>query len=91
MFSAFCHAPRSFRVRRIMSIYKDLAEERARELITQSDRTREIYFNEMTGHDWTCAKNYNLSIDTSLQPLDQIADLIIKLSEKQRRAIGVTA
>jgi cytidylate kinase len=90
MFSAFCHAPKNFRVRRIMNIYKDLTEEKARALITESDRTREIYFNEMTSHDWTCAKNYNLSIDTSLQPLDDIAELIINLSAKQRH-VAATA
>jgi len=62
---------RSFRARRLMNIYPDLSDEKARLLITESDRTREIYFNEMTDHDWTCARNYNLSIDTSLMPLDQ--------------------
>ena len=84
MFTVFCHAPKSFRARRLMSVYQDLSEERARELIVESDRTREIYFNEMTDHDWTCARNYHLSIDTSRQPLEEIADLIIKLSERQR-------
>ena len=74
-----------------MNIYKDLTEEKARALIIESDRTREIYFNEMTSHDWTCARNYNLSIDTSLQPLDDIADLIIDLSAKQRRVTAATA
>jgi cytidylate kinase len=84
MFTAFCHAPKSFRVKRLLSLYQDLNEERARALIAESDRTREIYFNEMTDHDWTCARNYHLSIDTSRQPLDEIADLIIKLAERQR-------
>jgi cytidylate kinase len=84
MFCVFCHAPNNFRVKRLMSVYKDLAEERARALITESDRTRELYFNTMTGHDWTCARNYHLSIDTSLRPLEEIADLIIKLSAQQR-------
>jgi len=84
MFTVFCHAPKSFRVKRLMNVYQDLSEERARELIVESDRTREIYFNEMTDHDWTCARNYHLSIDTSRQPLEEIADLIIKLSERQR-------
>ena len=83
-FNVFCHAPKSFRVKRLMSIYPNLTDEKARVLITDSDRTREIYFNEMTDHDWTCARNYNLSIDTSLMPLDQIAELIIKLSERER-------
>ncbi len=91
MFSTFCHAPKGFRVKRIMNIYKDLSEEKARALITESDRTRELYFHEMTSHDWMCARNYNLSIDTSLQPLDEIADLIIKLSEKPRNAFGANA
>ena len=86
MFSVFCHAPKSFRVKRLMSIYNGLTEERARARIAESDRTREIYFSEMTSHDWTCARNYNLSIDTSLQPLDDIADLIIDLSAPQRRS-----
>ena len=84
MFTVFCHAPKSFRVKRLLSVYQDLSEEGARELIVESDRTREIYFNEMTDHDWTCARNYHLSIDTSRQPLEEIADLIIKLSEQQR-------
>ena len=91
MFTVFCHAPKSFRVKRIRSIYQDLTEEKARALIIESERTREIYFNEMTSHDWTCARNYNLSIDTSLQPLDDIADLIIDLSAKQRRVTAATA
>jgi cytidylate kinase len=84
MFTAFCHAPKSFRIKRLMNVYQDLSEEKARELIIESDRTREIYFNEMTDHDWTCARNYHLGIDTSRLPMEEIADLIIKLSERQR-------
>lgn len=90
-FSVFCHAPRSFRCKRLMNIYDGLTEERARDLITESDRTREIYFNEMTNHDWTCAKNYNLSIDTSVMPLDEIAELIIRLSAQEHRGLRATA
>jgi CMP/dCMP kinase len=85
MFTAFCHAPKSFRVKRLMNVYQDLTEEKARELIAESDRTREIYFNEMTEHDWTCARNYHLSVDTSRQPLEEIAELIITLSQRQLR------
>jgi len=91
MFSVFCHAPKSFRVKRVMRIYHNLSEDEARTLIIESDRTREIYFNEMTGHDWTCARNYCLSIDTSLQTLEESAELIIKLSDRQRRVAGASA
>jgi cytidylate kinase len=90
MFSVFCHAPKTFRAKRLMNVYNDLTDERARTLIAESDRTREIYFNEMTGHDWMCARNYNLSIDTSLQPLEEIAELIIELSQRQR-AVAIAA
>ena len=90
-FSVFCHAPRSFRCKRLMTIYKGLTEEKVRELIIESDRTREIYFNEMTNHDWTCAKNYNLSIDTSLMPLEEIAGLIIRLSAREPHGLKATA
>jgi cytidylate kinase len=84
MFTTFCHAPKSFRIKRLMSVYQDLSDVRARELIVESDRTREIYLNEMTDHDWTCARNYHLSIDTSRQPLEEIAEMIITLSQRQR-------
>jgi cytidylate kinase len=81
MFCVFCHAPKSFRVKRLMKVFDGLPEAKAHELITESDKTREIYFQEMTGHDWTCAKNYNLAIDTSLMPLEDIAELIITSSK----------
>jgi cytidylate kinase len=81
MFSVFCHAPKSFRIRRLMSVYGNLTDTKAREVLLESDNTRETYFNEMTGHDWTCAKNYNLAIDTSLMPLDDSAELIMNLAK----------
>lgn len=64
-----------------MSVYGNLTDTKAREVLLESDNTRETYFNEMTGHDWTCAKNYNLAIDTSLMPLDDSAELIMNLAK----------
>jgi hypothetical protein len=77
MLNIFCHAPRSFRIKRLQEVYKDLEMESARSLIKESDEMREKYFAEMTAHDWTCAHNYHLSIDTSLMPLDDLAQLLI--------------
>jgi cytidylate kinase len=79
MFNIFCHAPLSFRVRRVMEIYKDLDTAKARALIQESDNMRERYFAEMTNHEWTCANNYHFSIDTSLLPLEEIAQLILAM------------
>jgi cytidylate kinase len=77
----FCHAPRSFRTRRLMEVYGELDSEAVRSMIVESDAMREKYFSEMTEHEWTCAKNYHLSIDTSLMPLDDIAETIIEMAK----------
>ena len=84
MFNVFCHAPMSFRIKRVMEVYDKLNPEAARKMIKESDEMRERYFAEMTGHEWTCARNYHLSINTSLQPLDEIAEMIIKLIKSCR-------
>ena len=67
-----------------MEVYDKLNPEAARKMIKESDEMRERYFAEMTGHEWTCARNYHLSINTSLQPLDEIAEMIIKLIKSCR-------
>ena len=84
MFNVFCHAPMSFRIKRVMEVYAKLNAEAARKMIKESDEMRERYFAEMTGHEWTCARNYHLSINTSLQPLDEVAEMIIKLIKRCR-------
>jgi cytidylate kinase len=87
MFNIYCHAPLRFRIKRVMNLYKDLNPEKAGTLIRESDEMRERYFAEMTNHEWTCANNYHLSIDTSLLPLDDIAQTIITIM-KRRGLIG---
>src|SRR2546421_3917944 len=83
MFNIFCHAPVNFRTSRVMDLYQDLNPARARTLIKESDEMRERYFAEMTNHEWTCANNYHLSIDTSLLPLDDIAQTIMTIMKRK--------
>ena len=75
--SIFCHAPVSFRVRRVQEIYPGTDEEQARALIDESDEMRQRYIEEMTGKDWVCLQNYHLAVDTSALPLPQVAELIL--------------
>jgi len=82
-FSLFCHAPMKFRVQRISELYGDTPQ-RARTMLDESDEMRERYFKAMTGCDWTCAVDYDLAIDTSLLPLDDIAEIIIDILRRRK-------
>lgn len=84
MFSIFCHAPAKFRIKRIMEIYKVRTKEEAREMLEESDEMRKRYFAAMTDHDWACAENYHLSIDTSLFPPEEIAEMLIDLLKRKQ-------
>jgi cytidylate kinase len=66
-----------------MEVYGKTKEE-ARALIEESDATRQRYFELMTGHDWNCAEDYHLSIDTSLLPLEEIAAMVIELAKRKK-------
>jgi cytidylate kinase len=66
-----------------MELYRAGTKQEARAMMEESDATRKRYFNTMTGHDWACAENYNLSIDTSLFPLEETAEIIIALLKRK--------
>ena len=85
-FSIFCHAPARFRIRRIMNLYGVETKEEARAMMEESDEMRKRYFEAMTGHEWACAENYHLSVDTSLLPMEEIAEMLIDLIQRKRRA-----
>ncbi len=73
----FVHAPLDFRVARVMELYGAANEGAARQLIEDSDRARRRYVSEMTGADWRDAANYDLCVDSSRLPLDDLADLML--------------
>jgi cytidylate kinase len=79
----YLHAPVAFRVERVMEVYKTPTREKARQAIAESDRRRKLYFNEMTGKDWACADNYHLSVDSSLMPLPDLAELLLVFIERK--------
>ncbi|HJQ35379.1 MAG TPA: cytidylate kinase-like family protein [Pyrinomonadaceae bacterium] len=82
MVNIFFHAPVSFRVRRVAEIYK-ADEARARQMVEESDRVRARYFREMTGRDWACADNYHLCVDTSMSPLPELAERLVRFVERR--------
>jgi cytidylate kinase len=87
MVNFFFHAPMRFRVRRVMELYKLDEEERAREMVEESDRVRARYFKEMTGRDWACADNYHVAVDTSMRPLPELAEGLANFVERRLCAV----
>jgi cytidylate kinase len=82
--NVFIHAPKDYRVRRVMELYDIADAGKALEMIEDSDRQRKEFVKSMTGLDWTDALNYHLSIDSSFAGFSTAAEMILPLVEKIR-------
>lgn len=81
----FMHAPIHFRIHRILELDPALDEEGARRLIEASDREREAFFRRISGRDWLLATQYHLCVDTSLIPLEDAAEAILRACQAALR------
>lgn len=61
----FIYAPENFRIRQVMEMYGDSAEE-ARKNIRRSDEARAAYYSNISGKSWGDRHNYHLMIDSSV-------------------------
>lgn len=84
MFSVFCHAPLHYRIKRVRDIYRTPTDKEARAMILESDEMRKKYFATMMAHDWTCAENYHLSLDTSVLSLEESAEMLIEILKRKQ-------
>ncbi len=60
----FIHAPEEYRIKRVMEVYGDTAEE-AKSNIHRSDKARAAYYRHISSERWGDEKNYDLVIDSS--------------------------
>ena len=74
----FIHAPFDDRIKRIMQ-EKNVGEKEAQALIQESDRTRTKFIRDILGIDWTDARNFHLSLDSSRVGLNFAVDMITNL------------
>jgi cytidylate kinase len=72
----FLHSDIQFRQQRVQDLYH-LSPEKALKMLHESDCARSQYFHKFTGKEWTDARQYNLSIDTSSIGLEKTKELII--------------
>ncbi len=82
--NVFLHAPEKSRVERIIEIYHIPDRNEASEVIMESDRKRRKFIEAVAGVNWTDARCYHLSLDTSYQGLAASVDMILKLVERAR-------
>lgn len=72
----FIHAPREYRMARVMEIYGDTKEE-AKKNTRRSDRARSAYYKHISGNRWGDARHYELSVNSSVG-VEETAKLILK-------------
>jgi cytidylate kinase len=78
----FIHAPFDYRVERIMK-EQEMDEKAAQAMVQESDRTRTKFIRDMLGIDWTDARNFHLSLDSSVTGLSTGVEIITKLVKKE--------
>jgi len=78
--SVFLHSDIHFRMRRIEELY-NVSQEEASKMIAKSDSERTRYHRRLTRKEWTDARQYDLSIDTSKIGVDNGVQLILQYLE----------
>lgn len=81
MVKIFIHAPREYRIDRVMEVYGDTREE-AEENLRRADKARASYYRHISGKRWGDAANYDLTVDASCG-VRQAADEIIQYLEAE--------
>lgn len=74
--SIFLYADITFRQQRVQKLY-NLSEQQALKYIESTDQRRARYLLRLTGHDWNDARQYQLSLDTSVFGFDKAEEIII--------------
>jgi len=75
--SIFLYADVSKRVKRIQEINK-ISEQEALKLVKSTDKMRDLYIREMTGHELEDACQYHLSLDTGILGLEETEKIILE-------------
>lgn len=75
--SIFLHGDITFRKGRLQKLY-NVSEEVAGKMIAQNDKERAHYNHTFTGKEWTDARQYDISMDTSKIGVDKTVEFILK-------------
>ncbi|MDD4356477.1 MAG: cytidylate kinase-like family protein [Smithellaceae bacterium] len=78
--SLFLHGKISFRKSRVQKLY-GVSEEAAGKMIARNDEERARYNQKFTGREWTDARQYDMTLDTSKTGVDGALEFILKYVE----------
>ena len=79
----FVHAPMKDCVKRILDRADTMNEDEARSLAERTNKLRSAFYNFYTDKRWGAASSYDLTIDSSLLPLDECADFVIEYLKRR--------
>lgn len=85
--SIFVHAPEQDCIKRLLSRGENTSEADARAKIRKINKLRSSYYNFYTDRTWGAAATYDLTVNSSLLPMDSLADL---LADYVRRRLALT-
>ncbi|MDO4266980.1 MAG: MATE family efflux transporter [Eubacteriales bacterium] len=77
----FIHAPKEYRIGRLMEVYGDSLQE-AKRNIRRSDKARAAYYKHISGSRWGDARHYELTVDSSVG-VEQAAELIVQYATRR--------
>ena len=80
----FLHAPRDYRVKKIMEMYGDDAESAAAN-VKRSDAARSAYYRSISGRNWHDPHNYDLCLDASMGK-EACAELLYNYLQNRKMA-----
>lgn len=75
--NVFVHAPADLCVERILRRGDIRDAEKARSLAAKTNKLRANYYNFYTDKKWGAADSYHLTLDSSLMPMEDVAETII--------------
>lgn len=70
------------RIERVKGRHSEVAEKNIPSFISKTDKRRASYYNFYTDQEWGGAKNYNLTVDTSVFGVDGAVEIIAKAVEE---------
>ena len=75
--NVFIHSGMEQRINRAVKYY-DVPQEKAKDIITKTDKRRASYYNYYTGDRWGEANNYDISLNSDKIGIENCVDILYK-------------